>query len=124
MALASAIVIGPQGGVWIWVLFSVGCTVVSLSLSLSLSHPAVGLALPAALAGRALSADNLVVFLGVFTAQWAAGLTIDGLRTIGWTPLSALRGGFALLDLCTLLSYVWFLCRAEPLTTLEPHSLA
>ena len=107
-ALALALVLGPLAGAWIWVLFSVSCTVVSLS------QPAVGLALPAALAGRALSAYNLVIFLGVFTVQWGIGLAIDVFRRLGWETLSAFRGSFALLAVCCLLSYVWFLCRPEP----------
>ena len=107
-ALALALVLGPLAGAWIWVLFSVSCTVVSLS------QPAVGLALPSALAGRALSAYNLVIFLGVFTVQWGIGLAIDVFRRLGWETLSAFRGSFALLAVCCLLSYVWFLCRPEP----------
>ncbi|MBC8057823.1 MAG: MFS transporter [Rhizobiales bacterium] len=116
-ALALALVLGPRAGAWVWVLFSVGCTVVSLS------QPAVGLALPAALAGRALSAYNLVIFLGVFTVQWGIGLAIDGLRAAGWETLSAFRGGFALLAGCCLFSYVWFLCRAEPTATPKLNQL-
>ena len=107
-ALVLTLILGPQASAWIWVLFCAGCTVVSLS------QPAVGLALPAALAGRALSAYNLVIFLGVFTLQWGIGLAIDLLRARGWDTLSAYRGGFALLTACCLSSYVWFLCRAEP----------
>ena len=107
-ALVLALLLGPQAGAWVWVLFCAGSTAVSLS------QPAVGLALPAALAGRALSAYNLVIFLGVFTLQWGIGLAIDGLRALGWNTLSAYRGGFALLTACCLFSYVWFLCRAEP----------
>jgi hypothetical protein len=103
-----ALILGPQAGAWVWVLFCAGSTAVSLS------QPAVGLALPAALAARALSAYNLVIFLGVFTLQWGIGLAIDGLRALGWNTLSAYRGGFALLTVCCLFSYVWFLCRAEP----------
>ena len=44
----------------VWGLFCMSCTVVALS------QPAVGQAFPAALAGRALSAYNLVIFVGVF----------------------------------------------------------
>ncbi|MEP7099898.1 MAG: MFS transporter [Burkholderiales bacterium] len=110
-ALVLALVLGPQAGAWVWVLFCAGSTAVSLS------QPAVGLALPAALAGRALSAYNLVIFLGVFTLQWGIGLAIDGLRALGWNTLSAYRGGFALLTACCLFSYVWFLCRAEPVAS-------
>lgn len=108
-ALVLALILGPRASAWVWVLFCAGCTVVSLS------QPAVGLALPTALAGRALSAYNLVIFLGVFTLQWGIGLAIDLLRARGWETLSAYRGGFALLTACCLFSYVWFLCRAEPI---------
>jgi MFS family permease len=105
--LALGVVLGPQATAWIWVMFCVTCTVVSLS------QPAVGQAFPAALAGRALSAYNLVIFLGVFTLQWGIGVAIDVLRSLGWDTLSAYRGGFALLMLFGSLSYVWFLCRAD-----------
>ena len=39
----------------------------------------------AALAGRALSAYNLVIFAGVFVMQWGIGLLIDALLAAGWT---------------------------------------
>jgi hypothetical protein len=35
------------------------------------------------------------------------------LRAQGWSIVSAYRGSFALLTLCCVLSYVWFLCRPE-----------
>ena len=109
-ALLLALVLGPQATTWVWVLFCTGCTVVSLS------QPAVGLALPPALAGRALSAYNLLIFLGVFVLQWGIGLVIDVLRSLGWGTLSAYRGGFALLMGCCVLSYLWFLCLPERAT--------
>jgi predicted MFS family arabinose efflux permease len=117
-ALALALLLGPGAGAWVWVLFCVGCTVVSLS------QPTVGLALPAALAGRALSAYNLVIFLGVFSLQWGIGLAIDLLRAWGWSTLSAYRGGFALLWGCCVFSYVWFLCRVEPARPMNPAPAA
>ncbi|CAM5785381.1 MFS transporter [Rhizobacter fulvus] len=115
VALGLAIGLGSAAGAWVWVLFCVGCSVVSLS------QPAVGLALPANLAGRALSAYNLVIFLGVFSLQWGIGIAIDLLRAAGWDTLSAYRGGFALLLMCCVASYVWFLCRAEPSPPAKPH---
>ncbi len=117
-ALGVALWLGSAAGTWVWVAFCVGCSVVSLS------QPAVGLALPAALAGRALSAYNLVIFLGVFFLQWGIGIAIDLLRATGWDTLSAYRGGFALLLVCCVASYVWFLCRAEPALSGKPHSPA
>ena len=50
--------------------------------SRSASRPSAQ-AFPAALAGRALSAFNLVIFGGVFCIQWGIGLLIDGLRALG-----------------------------------------
>jgi hypothetical protein len=64
----------------------------------------------------------LVIFLGVFCLQWGIGLAIDLLRAAGWGPLSAYRGGFALLLSCCVVSYVWFLCRAESSVAAKPHS--
>ena len=105
--LALAIGLGSQGGAWVWALFCVSCTVVSLT------QPAVGLALPAALAGRALSAFNLLIFVGVFTLQWGLGLAIDLLRNRGWETLSAYQGAFALWWSCCAAAYLWFLRRRE-----------
>jgi predicted MFS family arabinose efflux permease len=112
-ALVLAVVFGAEAGAWVWVLFCAACSVVALG------QPAVGLALPAGLAGRALSAYNLLIFLGVFTLQWGIGLSIDVLRAQGWSIVSAYRGSFALLTLCCVLSYVWFLCRPEGAATAE-----
>lgn len=106
-ALALAIVLGPAAGAGVWVLFCAGCSVVSLS------QPAVAQALPAELAGRALSAYNLVIFLGVFVLQWGIGLAIDDLQARGWGTVAAYQGGFALLLGCCIASYVWFLCRRD-----------
>ena len=118
VALLLALALGPDATAWIWVVFCVGCSVVSLS------QPAVGLALPAALAGRALSAYNLLIFLGVFAIQWGIGLAIDLLRTWGWGTVSAYRGGFALLAGCYVFAYVWFLRRGErrAVAQANPHA--
>ena len=44
------------------------------STFVALAQPAVGMAFPPSLAGRALSAYNLVIFAGVFVVQWGIGL--------------------------------------------------
>jgi hypothetical protein len=88
-------------------LFCVSSTVVALS------QPAVGQAFAPALAGRALSAYNLVIFVGVFLLQWGLGLAIDRFKALGWTLESSYQGAFALLAGCCLLSYVWFLRRDD-----------
>ncbi|MDO9358749.1 MAG: MFS transporter, partial [Polaromonas sp.] len=66
--LAINIAAGPAAGWPLWALFCVSCTFMSLA------QPAVGMAFPAALAGRALSAFNLLIFIGVFVLQWGIGL--------------------------------------------------
>jgi hypothetical protein len=59
--------------------------------------------------GRALSAFNLVIFLGVFCVQWGIGLTIDMLRSFGWSRVVAFQAAFGLLALACTLSYAWFI---------------
>ncbi|MGD9833609.1 MAG: MFS transporter [Piscinibacter sp.] len=101
--LVLAIVLGEGATAWAWALFCVSCTVISLS------QPALGQAFPSALAGRALSAYNLVIFAGIFAIQWGLGLAIDAFAAAGWATLSAFRGAMALLGLCALCAYLWFL---------------
>ena len=114
-ALVLAVWLGAEATAWVWVVFCAGSSVVALS------QPAIGLAFRPELAGRALSAYNLVVFLGVFVVQWGIGLVIDLLRANGWSTLSAYRGALALLAGCCTLSYVWFLRLDE---RAAPHKTA
>jgi predicted MFS family arabinose efflux permease len=113
-SLLLAIVLGPGATAWVWALFCVTSTFVSVS------QPAIGQAFSTALAGRALSAYNLVIFAGVFSLQWGIGLTIDLLKAAGWSDLSAFRGAFALFGVCCVLSYLWFLCRDDTVAHAEP----
>lgn len=108
IVLVLGVVLGPEATAWVWGLFCVTSTFVSLS------QPAIGQAFPAALAGRALSAYNLAIFAGVFALQWSMGAVVDGLVAAGWSTVSAFQGAFALLAVCCSLSYVWFLWRREP----------
>jgi len=64
---------------------------------------------PASLAGRALSAYNLVIFVGVFVVQWGIGLLVDAFRGAGWTEVDAFRGAFGVFLATSVLSYGWFL---------------
>ena len=86
-----------------WALWCIACTFVSVS------QPAVGAAFPPALAGRALSAFNLVIFAGVFCVQWGIGLLIDALRGLGLTDPDAFRVAFAIFGGCCIGAYIWFL---------------
>jgi predicted MFS family arabinose efflux permease len=87
----------------LWALWCVCTSVVSLS------QPAVGQAFPAALAGRALSAFNLVIFSGVFALQWGIGLAIDALRARGVALVPAYQLAFSAYGLACLLSFAWLI---------------
>lgn len=88
---------------WLFALYCMSCTFVSLA------QPAVGMAFPAALAGRALSAYNLVIFSGVFVIQWGIGLLVDGFRALGMSEVQAFQSAFSVFLLCCVASYVHFL---------------
>ncbi len=87
----------------VWTLFCVSGTVGTLA------QPAIGMAFPSALAGRALSAFNLLIFSGVFAVQWGVGLLIDGLRKLGWTAPGAYQGAMGVFAVCLLWTYVHLL---------------
>ena len=72
-------------------------------------RPAVGMAFPAALAGRALSAYNLVIFVGVFVVQWGIGLAVDGFKALGWSEVQSFQAAMAVFLLCSLAAYGYFL---------------
>jgi hypothetical protein len=105
--LIAAVLLGRHAGALVWGLYCVSSTMVALS------QPAVGQAFAPALAGRALSAYNLVIFVGVFLLQWTLGLAIDGFKALGGSLESSYQGAFALLAGCCTLSYVWFLRRDD-----------
>lgn len=103
IVLAALIAAGPAAGGLTLALFCVSSTFVSLA------QPAVGMAFPTALAGRALSAYNLVIFLGVFVVQWGIGLLIDAFRAAGLQEVASFRAAFAVFLACSVLSYGYFL---------------
>jgi hypothetical protein len=105
VVLAWIVWAGPQAGPVAWALFCVTCTFVSLA------QPAVGMAFPSSLAGRALSAYNLVIFAGVFIVQWGIGLIVDGLGALGWSTVDAFRGAMAAFLACCTFGYLWFMAR-------------
>jgi hypothetical protein len=97
------VALGASAGAGPWALWCVACTFASVS------QPALGAAFPAALAGRALSAYNLVIFGGVFCMQWGIGLLIDGLGALGVVEADAFRLAFAAFGVCCVGAYAWFL---------------
>ena len=103
VAMAVNVGLGASAGAAHWAAWCVACTFVSIS------QPAVGAAFAPHLAGRALSAFNLVIFSGVFSVQWGMGLLMDVLRHRGWAEEQAFRTAFATLGVCGALAYAWFL---------------
>ncbi len=97
------ILAGPDAGAMHWALFCISSSFVALA------QPAVGMAFPATLAGRALSAFNLVLFLGVFVVQWGMGLMIDGFKAQGQLESQAFQSAMTVYFLCCLASYAYFL---------------
>jgi MFS family permease len=96
---------GASAGAVAWALFC------ATSSFVSLAQPAVGMAFPSEVAGRALSAYNLVMFLGVFVVQWSVGLLIDSFTGLGWAVPQAFQGAMAVFSVCCLLAYSFFLRR-------------
>jgi predicted MFS family arabinose efflux permease len=78
------------------------------STFVALAQPAVGMAFPSHLAGRALSAYNLIIFVGVFVVQWGIGFGIDFFKSLGWPPVLAFQAAFSVFGFCAVLSYVYF----------------
>ena len=87
----------------LWALYCVSCTFIALAL------PAVSMAFTPALAGRALSAYNLVVFAGIFAVQWGIGLAIDGFQALGFPEIWAFQAAMSVFLLGSVASYVHFL---------------
>lgn len=102
-ALVLAVALGERASAAVWVVFCVASTVASLA------QPAIGQAFAPALAGRALSAYNLMIFAGVFSLQWAIGGVIDVLSGAGWGTVAAFQAAFGLLALACIAAYLWFL---------------
>ncbi len=105
-ALAIILIAGSAAGTGAWMLFCVLSTVITLT------QPAVALALPASLTGRALSAYNLVLFAGIFVVQWGIGLAIDAFGRLGFDTVGAFRGALGVFLVCCVLSYLYFLWAA------------
>jgi MFS family permease len=106
LAMAALVLAGGDFPQWTALLLALFCT---SSTFVSLAQPAVALAFPPELAGRALSAYNLIIFSGVFVVQWSIGLMIDGLKALGATELQAFQGALAVQLLSCTGAYVYFI---------------
>lgn len=96
------IVVFAEHVTWAWfAVYCVSCWV------LALSHPAVGQKVDVALSGRAISVFNLLLFSGVFCAQWLTGWIIHE-QTSPYGVVMAYQAAFGVLFLLSLLGYAWF----------------
>jgi MFS family permease len=103
--LALLIVAGDRLSGWTGAWLAIYCMSASV---ISLAQPAIGMAFAPALAGRALSGFNLVIFSGVFVVQWGIGLMVDGLRALGLSEVRAFQGALSVYLFCCLASYGYF----------------
>ena len=101
--LAFNILAGAATGWLGWALFCVTSSVMGLA------QPAVGMSFQSTLAGRALSAYNLVIFAGVFVAQWSLGLLIDGFAAMGLAQVASFQAALAVFLCCCIAAYGFFL---------------
>lgn len=76
---------------WSWVLWIVFAVFITVS---TIVQTSVSLSFPTASAGRANSAYNLMVFIGIFAVQWGIGILIDAFEAYGLLPSTAMRAAF------------------------------
>lgn len=103
VAMAFILAAGPAAGAGAWAFFCLASTFASLA------QPAVGMAFPAALAGRALSAYNLVIFGGVFAVQWGLGLLLDLFASLGLSEVACFRAGLGVFLVLSVAAWVFFM---------------
>ena len=111
--LITAIIVVAGSAVtwWMWALFCMA------SSFMSLAQPAVGMAFPAALAGRALSLYNLVIFSGVFVVQWGMGLLIDAFASFGLSRPLSFQAALGVFLICSMAGYLRYLLDNRSIST-------
>jgi MFS family permease len=100
--LATICLAGSAVQWWTWALFFIA------SSCMSHAQPAVAMAFAQSLAGRALSAYNLLIFSGVFVVQWGLGLLIDGFQSRGLGTQAAYQAALGVFFVCSLAAYLRF----------------
>jgi predicted MFS family arabinose efflux permease len=102
LVLAVNIAGGSQTGWLGWALFCMCSSVMGLA------QPAVGMAFAPALAGRALSAYNLLIFAGIFVVQWGIGLLVDAFKAAGLSEVACFQAAMGVFMCCCAASYAYF----------------
>ena len=101
-SLTTLLVVGPGFSAITLICYCLSSSVIALV------QPTVGLSYPARLAGKALCAYNLVIFLGIFVVQWSLGLMIDAFGEAGLNLSDSYRAAF-FVDLCCCgVAYLYF----------------
>jgi MFS family permease len=106
--IAALVWMGPSVGAGAAVGVALFCVT---STFVALAQPAVGMAFPSHLAGRALSAYNLVIFAGIFVVQWGIGLLVDAGRGLGLGNTQAYQVALACFGLSSVASWVFFMLK-------------
>jgi predicted MFS family arabinose efflux permease len=88
-----------------------------VSSVVTLIQPALGLRFPSALAGRALSAYNLVVLLGIFVVQWGIGLLVDAAQAFGLSRVMSYQLTWFALAIANFLAWLHFVTHRSVITT-------
>jgi MFS family permease len=105
LVLAWIVLLGMTGQAvqwWHWALFCIA------SSMMSLAQPATALAFPKEVAGRALSAYNLVIFAGTFVVQWGFGLLVDAFKGQGLAAPQAFSAALFVFLMCCVAGYLRF----------------
>lgn len=76
---------------------------------LALTHPAVGQNFEAKQAGRAIAFFNLLLFLGVFFAQWGVGAIVNTCIDNSFDVKEGYQIAFLILSCLSTMSYLWFI---------------
>jgi MFS family permease len=90
---------------WLWLVYAAAAT------TYTLVQPRVGLAFDSALAGRALTGFNLLIFSWMFVSQWGFGVAIDAFRAHGFDEVAAFRAAMTafagLHAVCLVVFVAW-----------------
>ena len=103
MVLFIIILLGSKAGSIHWTIYILS------TISLSLTQPAVALAFPKYLAGKAFTSYNLILFIGIFAMQWGIGLIIDLVKHLGFSEIFAFQVSFFVFLVFCVLSYFYFI---------------
>ena len=103
LVLFIIILLGSKAGSIHWTIYILS------TISLSLTQPAVALAFPKYLAGKAFTSYNLILFIGIFLTQWGIGLIIDFAQFLGFSEIFAFQISFFVFLLSCIFSYIYFI---------------